>query len=131
MPSRQSRQNSTGILAIIEEEERLSESNLQSDREDALERYRGSSYGDEVEGRSQVVSHDVADVINWMMPQLVKLFLSGDEIVSFSPTGPEDVPQAEQETAFLNYVLLEKNPSAFNTLYAWILDGLVQKNGYC
>ena len=130
MPSRQNRQNSTGILAIIEEEERLSESSLQSDREDALERYRGNSYGDEVEGRSQVVSHDVADVINWMMPQLVKLFLSGDEIVSFAPTGPEDVQQAEQETAFLNHILLEKNPSAFNTLYGWMLDGLTQKNGY-
>ena len=104
---RQTDTNKTPILSLIEEEERLAESNLQSDREDALERYRGETYGDEVEGRSQVVSHDVADVINWMMPQLVKLFLSGDEIVSFSPTGPEDVPQAEQETAFLNHVLLE------------------------
>jgi hypothetical protein len=123
-------QSKMSLLSVIEEEERLWSSQLQSDREDALERYRGKPYGDEQEGLSQVVSHDVADVINWMMPQLVKLFLAGDTIVSFSPMGPEDVDAAEQESEYLNHVLLEKHSGAFETIYAWILDGLTQKNGY-
>ena len=37
-------------------------------RKKAIEYYYGDSFGNEVEGRSQVVSTDVSDVIEWMMP---------------------------------------------------------------
>ena len=43
------------LLSVIEEEERLWSSQLQSDREDALQRYRGEAYGDEQEGLSGLV----------------------------------------------------------------------------
>jgi len=43
---------------------------LTRQRTDAMDRYYGKKYGNEQEGRSQIVTRDVADVIEWIMPSL-------------------------------------------------------------
>ena len=53
---------------------------LTEQRSDALDRYYGKRYGNEQEGRSQIVTRDVADVIEWIMPSLMKIFTSGDKL---------------------------------------------------
>jgi hypothetical protein len=101
---------------------------LTEQRSDALDRYYGKRYGNEQEGRSQIVTRDVADVIEWIMPSLMKIFTSGDKVVQFEPQGPEDVEMAKQSTDYVNYVIMRQNPG-FHIIYQWFKDALLQKNG--
>jgi len=118
------------LIAAIERAEGLAEDRaLQADRAEAIQVYRGDNTNPAEEGRSQYVARDVYDVVETVKPQLLKLFLSGDEVVRFNPVGPEDVEQAKLETEFINYVALQRN-NAFELFDGWLHDGLVQKNGY-
>ncbi len=101
---------------------------LTEQRSDALDRYYGKRYGNEQEGRSQIVTRDVADVIEWIMPSLMKIFTSGDKVVQFEPQGPEDVEMAKQSTDYVNHVIMKQNPG-FSIIYQWFKDALLQKNG--
>lgn len=101
---------------------------LSQERAQAMEYYLGEPFGNEVEGRSQVVSSDVADVIEWILPALLRTFVATDEAVRFNPRNMDDVEQAAQETDYVNYVFYQNNPG-FLILYTWIKDALLQKNG--
>lgn len=119
------------IFDVIEDYEARSErgGQLQSDRAKAMDYYLGRPFGNEVMGRSQVVSRDVSDSVEWIKPGLLRVFASGDEVVSFSPKGVEDVEAAEQETDYVNHVITQKN-NWFNIAYVWFTDALIQRNGY-
>ena len=58
----------------------------------------------------------------------MRVFASGDEMVKFTPHGPEDVPMAEQATDYVNYVFTKDNPG-WEILYSWFTDALLAKNG--
>ena len=70
--------------------------NLSEQRREAMSYYLSEPFGDEIDGRSQFVSSDVQDTIEWMLPNLLEPFVAGDEVVAFNPTGEEDVEAAEQ-----------------------------------
>ena len=106
----------------------FNDSKLTQQRTDAMDRYYGKKYGNEQEGRSQIVTRDVADVIEWIMPSLMKIFTAGDKVVQFEPQGPEDVQMAKQATDYVNYVIQRQNPG-FSIIYSWFKDALLQKNG--
>ena len=55
--------------------------------------------------------------------------MSGDQVCSFTPRNFEDTEAADQETEYVNTVILERNPG-FSIIYNWLHDGLLQKNGY-
>ena len=97
-------------------------------REQAMEYYYGQPFGNEVEGRSQFVDSTVADTIEWIKPSLMRVFASGDEMVKFSPHGPEDVKMAEQASDYVNYVFTKDNPG-WEIMYSWFTDALLSKNG--
>ncbi len=101
---------------------------LSQQREKAMEYYYGLPFGNEVEGRSQFVDSTVQDTIEWIKPSLMRVFASGDEMVKFSPHGPEDVKMAEQATDYVNYVFTKDNPG-WEILYSWFTDALLSKNG--
>lgn len=101
---------------------------LSEQRRKAMEYYLGEPFGNEEEGRSQVVSTEVADTIEWVMPALMKIFTAGTEVVRFEPTGPEDEEAASQATDYVNWIFNQKNPG-FIILYDLFKDGLLQKNG--
>lgn len=119
------------LVAAIEGQERLAVGfgRLQQERDEALDRYLGRPYGDEQEGRSQVVMRDIHDTVEWIKPSLMKVFCSGDEVCRFEPVGPEDEQQAEQETDYINHVLMQRN-DGFVILHDWFHDALLQKTGY-
>lgn len=96
-------------------------------REMAMREYLRLPYGDEEEGRSSFVTSDVLDTIEWVRPALLKIFVGGDEAVSFEPTGPEDVESAEQATQAINYVFFKQN-NGFLISYTAITDALQLKN---
>ena len=97
-------------------------------REEAMRYYYAEKFGNEVEGRSQYVDSSVMDTIEWIKPSLMRVFASGDEMVSFSPVGPEDVEAAKQATDYVNYIFTKDNPG-WEILYTWFTDALLQKNG--
>jgi len=121
------------IVARIEAEESKSygvnDSQLSFERSEAINFYLGLPFGNEVEGRSQVVSYDVQDTIESALPQLLKVFVAGDKVVQFDPKGPEDQEAAEQETDYINHVVMEQN-EGFKIFYVWFKDALLSKNGY-
>lgn len=126
-------QSDLDILARIEQEEAVSyginDSALSDDRAKAIEYYLGEPFGNEVEGRSQVVSYDVQDTIESALPQILEIFVSGDQVVRFDPKSAADVEASAQETDYINHVVMEKNPG-FEIFYVWFKDALLSKNGY-
>src|SRR3546814_10218682 len=94
----------------------------------ALDYYLGEPFGNEQEGRSQVVSTDVADTVEWIRPSLLRIFTGGDEVVRFEPTGPEDEEVARQATEYVNWIFQRDNPG-FLIFYTLFKDALLQKNG--
>jgi hypothetical protein len=102
---------------------------LQTIRARALSRYLCEPQGDEIEGRSQVVSTDLRDTVEWVVPQWLRVCMAGDKIVEFQPIGPDDEKQAEVETEFINHVILERN-DALTVMATWARDALISKNGY-
>jgi hypothetical protein len=75
-----------------------------------------------------VVSTDVADTIEGLMPNLMDIFAGSDEVVRFEPVGPEDESAAAQETDYVNHVFMQQNPG-FMVLYSFIKDALLSKVG--
>ena len=102
---------------------------LSESRRKSLEYYLGDRLGTEIDGRSQVVSTDVADTIESMLPGLLKVFTASDKVVSCEPVTGEDVGIAEQATAYLNHVFYKDNPG-FKLLYNFFKDALIEKNGF-
>jgi hypothetical protein len=97
------------------------------DRIKAMQYYHGEPFGNEQEGRSQIVSRDVAEVIDGMLPSLMKVFASGDEIVRFDPQSKEDEKQAEQATEYCNWVWQRNN--GFTVMHDWFKDAILQRLG--
>ena len=106
---------------------------ISEQRAEALEYYDGDPDAGPLtnrqEGRSSVVSTDVRDTVEWVLPSLLRVFTAGDQVVEFDPQGEEDIPQAEQETDYVNHAILKDNPG-FLIFYTWMKDALIQKNGY-
>ena len=65
------------IISILNREIRASSGyiggEIVSRRRKSLEYYLGKPFGNEVEGRSQVISTDVSDTIESLMPSLMKM----------------------------------------------------------
>ena len=100
---------------------------LASKRDTALREYYRMPYGNEQEGWSSVVTSDVSDTVEWILPSLLKTFTSTDKAVSFEPTTAADVDGAEQATDVCNYVFYKQN-NGFLVLYTALKDALTIKN---
>lgn len=94
----------------------------------ATEYYYGDPFGDEEEGRSQVVSMDVRDTVQGILPSLMRIFFGPERIVEFAPQGPEDVQNADQATDYVDFIVKRDNPG-FKILHSAFKDALVRKCG--
>ena len=101
---------------------------LSGQRVENLDYYMGEPFGNEIDGRSKVVSTEVADVIEMMMPSLMKIFTASGEFVRFAPRGPEDVEAAAQATDYVNFILSNDN-NGFVTIHNVMKDALLFKLG--
>jgi hypothetical protein len=104
------------------------DSDLSPTRAKGTEYYRGDLFGNEVEGNSKVVAMEVRDTVSAMLPSLMRVFFNSENVVEFTPRGPEDVGSAQQATDYANYVFQNDN-SGFLTTYAIFKDALVRKCG--
>lgn len=90
--------------------------------------YMGMPLGNEVPGRSQVVSWDVFETVEGALPNFLEPFFSGDNIGEFLPRTPNDEQFAEQATELVNLVIKDKNPG-FLLFSDWFKDALLSKIG--
>ncbi len=113
------------------------QSSINYDREEiSKERARAISYylGDMKEdtpapaNRSAVISKDVADTINWMMPGIIRTFMASGQIAECEPVGPEDKEAAKQASQYLHYNFMNEN-DGYAILYEATHDALLQKDG--
>ncbi|MFN4121275.1 hypothetical protein [Acidovorax sp.] len=92
------------------------------------EYYREPYPGDEeLDGWSQIVTSEVQDTVEWILPELLDVFTTSDEAVVFEPTTQEDVQGAQQATDTCNYIFYKQN-NGFLTLYTAFKDALIAQN---
>ena len=97
-------------------------------RATATQYYRGEPFGDEEEGRSQVISMDVRDTVQAIMPSLMRIFNGSDRTVEYVPQNAEDVPAAKQATEYANFIINRDN-RGFLEMHSAFMDALVRKVG--
>lgn len=126
--------NVEGQLRIeVSQCEQFIDQDLSIDRAKATRFYRGDDFGDEEEGRSQIVMPIVRDVIRATLPGLMKTFFGGQNVVEFSATGNSPNPDAAQEaadaTATVNHVILNQN-DGWMTFWGVFKDALRGRTGW-
>lgn len=97
-------------------------------RKKALDYYNREPYGNEVEGRSSIVTGEVAEVVDGALPQLLRIFTQSDEMVRFEPKSAGDEEKAKQSTEYINWILNHDNQGVI-LFHNWFKDALLQKNG--
>lgn len=81
-----------------------------------------------IENRSKAVSTDVAEAIETVMPDLMEIFVGGEDVATFQPVNPDDEEGARQETDYVNHVVLNENPGFLN-FYSAFKDAVLVKLG--
>jgi hypothetical protein len=94
----------------------------------ALDFYLGEPLGNEVEGRSAVVATEVADTVEAIMPNLMRVFTANDKYVRFAPRTAEDQEAAEQASDYVNYIITQRN-DGYKLLHTFFKDALLFRMG--
>ncbi len=118
------------LVTILDEENKRAvgylSDEVSQDQDDNLDRYLGRPYGDEEDGVSNAMSMDVAEVIDWALPDLLEPFISGDNIAEFEPVSRADEAYAKQATELINDVIMSQNNGVL-FLYDVAKTGAIQK----
>ena len=101
---------------------------ISEDRRAAMDAYNGEPLGNEIDGRSQIVSSDTFDTIEGMLPDLMQIFTSSDRAVEFAARSEEDEEMADQATDYVNFIWNNDN-DGFLVFYDLFKDALIQING--
>jgi hypothetical protein len=98
-----------------------------------LTAYNAAPEGDfappEVMDRSDFVDTEVADTVDGMLPQLMRIFVASEDAVEFEATKPHGEAVAKTITGYINHLFYVRN-DGLNVLYDWFKDALVQKVGH-
>lgn len=95
----------------------------------ATQYYMGEPYGDEEDGRSQLVTTEVRDTVQAMMPSLMRVFFGDQNILEVIPNSSSRADFAEQAEDTLRHVVLRQN-DGFKEFYSAFKDGLIRKTGF-
>lgn len=94
------------------------------------EYYKGELPGvtqDDVDNnRSDIVSRDVHDAVQAVMPDLIRTFLGAENVVEFKPAGPDDDKYVAQATDAIRQIF-ESDNDAFGIIHGALKDGLIRK----
>lgn len=103
-------------------------SDLADEQATAIEFYEAGPFGDEVEGRSQVVVPVVQEVCDYMSVSVLRSFVSGDRVVEFSAKEEEMADQAEEAGEAINHIFMREQ-DGYKVLHDWLKTGLIEKVG--
>lgn len=104
-------------------------SKLSAARRKSLQYYEGEPFGNELPDRSQVVMRTVLEVVEWVLPALLRIFTASDKIADIDPTRPDQEAGSQQATDYISYIFYKDNPG-FLILHDWFKDALIQKVGW-
>ena len=116
------------IVAAEEEDSLDYDTEIARNRARLMDYYNCRPYGDEIEGQSQVVTSDVSDVIEWMLPSLIRVFTQGKNTVVFEADRPEADQEALLKTEYANWVFQRDNQGTL-ILHNMFKDALLQYTG--
>jgi hypothetical protein len=120
------------LLRFLEAEQAdafsYNEGQVAAARNQAMRDYLRYPYGTEQEGRSNVITSDVFDTVEGILPDLVEVFVASDKAVVFDPVEQADEDGAEQATNACNHVFYKQN-NGFLTLYTAAKDALMLRTG--
>jgi hypothetical protein len=94
--------------------------------EAAIRYYEAKPFGDEIDGRSQLVLPDVAEVIEYMAQSVLRNFVSADRVVEIEATNDEDEMGADEATAALDFNF-RREQDGYRVLSDWLQSGLLEK----
>ena len=127
MPKMSQQDIQSAIKTAIQSAIDYVDSDIADQRERAQSYFDGNVDLEHEDGRSRVVSTKVRDVVRGAKPSLMRIFMSNNKFVEFTPKGPEDVANAEQATAYCHWVF--NKVGGYNVLSNAIHDSLVKKVG--
>lgn len=120
------------LLEILKREERSSvgyeSDQIYNDQINAFKRYIGENYGDEQPGRSSVHDRTVFETIEWLRPDLERVFVAGGSAATIEPWAPDTAEQAEDASDYLNHLFTEEMDGG-KIVDTLAFDGLLQKRG--
>ena len=90
--------------------------------------YEAQPFGNEIEGRSQIVLPDVQETVDYMQQSVLRTFVSGDNTVEFEATDEADAQAADDATSGINYIFMRQQ-DGFRILHDGLYDGLLRKLG--
>ncbi len=102
---------------------------VSSEQDSNLERYLGMPYGDEEDGRSQAISMDVAEVVDWAIPDLLEPFISGDQAVEFTPNNRKEEEYCKRATELVNHCFYNETDGV-TFLHDVVKTACIQKVGF-
>lgn len=94
----------------------------------AFSYYEAQPFGNEVDGRSQVVLPDVQETVDYMAQSVLRTFVSGDRTVEFEAVDEADEQAADDATAGINYIFMRQQ-DGYRILHDGLYDGLLKKIG--
>ena len=71
--------------------------------------YRAKTMGNEIDGRSKIVSTDIFETVEWLIPALMDIFSPESGFPVLEPVGPEDVDPSEAMTQLIQYQFWRQN----------------------
>ena len=119
------------IASIVEAEEQAAldyEGEIARERTMLMDYYNMQPFGDEIEGQSSAISSDVSDVVETILPGLIRLFTQSRVIAKFEADNPQYDDEADQKTELANYAFMVENNGVL-TLHNMFKDALLQFTG--
>jgi hypothetical protein len=112
----------------IEQAVGVSTSKLAKERERVNRYYNSELPARASQGSSSYVSNDVYDSVEALKASLLETFAGGQDIIQFTPQGPEDVEPCMIATEYASYVFFRQN-CGYEICHDVIDDGLKARVG--
>jgi hypothetical protein len=116
------------VDGLLQDAESFDQSDMAGQRGKAIDFYEGRIDIPAEPGRSSVVSPDVADALEWILPGLLRVFLASDRVAIYEPVTQEDEETSKQATDGVNHEFLVRC-NGYRVLKDSMHDGLLHGNG--
>ena len=120
------------LAAMLAEDERRAlsfrDSTLADEQAVAIDYYEARPFGDEEDGLSQVVTPEVAEVVDYMTISVSRTIVAGDRVVEFESAEAGSEGAADEATAAVSYCFM-KQQDGYRVIHDWIQSGLIEKIG--
>tara|TARA_B100000212_G_scaffold5700_1_gene4250 strand:+ start:612 stop:2618 length:2007 start_codon:yes stop_codon:yes gene_type:complete len=127
MPKMTDEQLQTIVKNRMEDALNYYDTELSGFRIEVQDYYNSEEFGNEQSGKSKVVTSDVQEVIEMVMPSVMRIFTSSKEYVRFVPRQQEDVTASIQATQYCNYIVDQND--GFTLFHNWFKSALLFKLG--